>query len=198
MFPVNGLILFLQLLCFFFFSLFLFKEEIWCFFYMLETECSSRERRRCAPLYLNKNSEPGVWSDLSVIEKQPGPFQDVIKSAVCLKSRWTWTLMRTRLSCKPWLEEVSHKGVTVSPGHWHSPPLCGVETASLQAAVVTRTLLTQTGQFDCNDICSCCEHGGQIVPCHWFEASKFLSPRYTSFNICLTFMLLAVGRNALF
>lgn len=106
--------------------------------------------------------------------------------------------MRTRLSCKPWLEEVSHKGVTVSPGQWYSPPLCGVETASLEAAVDTRTLLKQTGQWDRNDICSCCERRGQNVPCLWFEASKFLALVTPVLTFHLTFMPVARKKNVLF
>lgn len=139
-------------------------------------------------------SEPGVSSDLSVIERRPGPFQDVIRSGVCLKSRWTCTLMRTRLSCKRWLEEVSHEGVTVSPGQWHSPAPCAAETASLEAAADTRTLLKQTGQWDCKDIRSCCGHGGQNVPCLWVEASKFLALVTPVLTFCLTFMPVARGK----
>lgn len=187
MVPVNGVTTFLGGKKVF---LFLPRNYIVFFCHAWNQTASSQASALCRSVSRWK-SEPGVCGDLSVIERRPGPFQDVIKSAVCLKSRWTWTLMRTRLSCKPWLEEVSHKGVTVSPGQWHSPPLCGVETASLEAAADTRTLLKQTGLWDRNDICSCCEHGGQNVPCLWFEASKFLALVTPVLTFRLTFMPVA-------
>lgn len=174
-----------QGLCYLFIFFFQTNE----FFYMYEAKTANPSFHNTiiisasALLVLRWKSELGVWTDLSVIERRPGPFQDVIKSAVCLKARWTWPLMRTQLSCKQWLEEVSHKGVTVSPGHWYSPPLSSIEMASLEAARDTGMMLNQTRHWDGNDIFSCCEHGGQIVLVFDFKLLNFcpLSHKFQHF-----------------
>lgn len=90
--------------------------------------------------------------------------------------------MRTLPSCKQWLEEVSQRGATVTPGHWYSPPLSSIEMASLEAETDTGTVLNQTRQWDGNDIFSCSEHRGQIVLVFDILYLDFV-PCYTSFNI---------------